>query len=133
VVLVAGSYVNEILDNILEEYSTNIIFSLFEKFSIQIEAYTFEKEMGARLKLLDEFLFHSVIFVEQQLSAYADLQNSLFSYHYSKVVEANIISDAEELFTKNHLEALTSFLELEKFVITYLIFELLGDEYEISN
>ncbi len=133
VVLIAGSYINELLDSILEEYSTSIIFSLFEKFSIQVEACAFEKEINTRLKLLDEFLFYSVIFVEQQLSEYTNLQNVLFSYHYSKVVESNIVSDAEELFTKDHLEALTNFLELEKFVITYLIFELLSDEYEISN
>lgn len=133
VVLIGGSYINEVLDNTLEEYSTSIIFALFEKFSIQVEAYTFENEMNTRLKLIDEFLFYSVIFVEQQLSEYTSMQNTLFVHHYSKITEANIIADGEEFFNKNHLEALTNFLELEKFVLTYLVFELLNDEYEISN
>ncbi len=131
VVLIIGSYVNELIDTTLEEYSTSIVFSLFEKLSIQIDSYIFEKEMNNRLRILDEFLFYSTIFVEQQLQEYSNLQNLLFSYHYSKIAESNILADGEEHFTAEHLEALTNFLELEKFVSSYLIFELLNEEYEI--
>lgn len=131
VVLIIGSYVNELVDTTLEEYSTSIIFSLFERLSIQLDSYIFEKEMNNRLRILDEFLFYSVIFVEQQLQEYTSLQSSLFSYHYSKIIESNVIADGEEFFSKEHVEALTNFLELEKFVSSYLIFELLNEEYEI--
>lgn len=131
VIFFIGSYINEVLNTTLEEYATSIIFSLFEKFSIQLEAHIFETEINNRLRILDDFLFCSVIFIEQQLSEYSRSQNELFSYHYSKIIESNILSDAEEHFTKEHIDALVSFVELEKFVTTYLIFELLSDEYEI--
>lgn len=131
VIFIIGSYVNEILNTTLEEYSTSIVLSLFEKLSIQLDSYVFEKEMNNRLRILDEFLFYSAIFVEQQLSLYTGMQASLFSYHYSVITESNLVSEAEDHFTSEHIEALTAFVELEKFVATYLIFELLNDDYDL--
>lgn len=133
VVLFVSFYVNKVVDSVLEEYSNSLILSLFEKFSIQIEAYVFEKEMYKRILILDDFLLYSVIFLENQLSEYIKLQANLFSYHYSKIVEANIISDGEEILNKSHFNALVSITELEKFVISYLILELVSEDYDIKN
>jgi len=133
VVLFVSFYVNSTLDAMLEEYSNSLIFSLFEKFSIQVEAYVFEKEIYNRLVILDEFLLSSVVFVENQLSEYVKLQSNLFSYHFTKMVESNIIADGEEILSKSHFDALVSMVELEKFVLSYLILELVSEDYDVNS
>jgi len=132
-VLFVSFYINKVIDSMLEEYSNSLILSLFEKFSIQVEAYVFEKEIHRRLVILDEFLLYSVVFIENQLSEYVKLQSNLFSYHYAKTVESNIIADGEELLNKFHFDALVSLVELEKFVISYLMLELVSEDYDIKS
>jgi hypothetical protein len=127
VIFIATFSVSKTIDAIMEEYSINIINILSERYFVQEEIFSFEKEMFTRAQLLDDFILYSTIFVEQQISQYVSLQTNLFSYHYSKIIESNLILDGEEMFTQEHLNSLLSFIELEKFIISYLIFDLILD------
>lgn len=128
-----GSYISKILDNMLESYSNSILDTAIESFILQLDNYTIESDMNRRFKILDNFILYSLVFIEKNLIDHFNSQINIFSYKYTKIIESNFISEAERFFCQDHFNSLIFVIQLEKFVFSYIILDLISTEFELSE